>query len=133
MTPLNFLKSLPFLYVNILSPFINIYTVPHFSDSRLHFKNDDDNPADKLVSAEALPINQKKEKRRYSGVRMKGQKPIPSSEVASSKTLKPGKASVISSVPEENQDPQPSITKTPRRKQKMQVSKVRRALFLLML
>ncbi|KAH6832949.1 DNA binding protein [Perilla frutescens var. hirtella] len=93
-------------------------------DSRLQFKDEDDNPVDELVSAEALSMNHKKEKRRYSGVRMKGHKPLSSTEVAPSKTSKPGKASVISSVPEENQDPQLSITKTPRRKQKMQVSKI---------
>ncbi|XP_057806018.1 protein ALWAYS EARLY 3-like isoform X2 [Salvia miltiorrhiza] len=89
-------------------------------DSRLQFKDD---PVDELLSTESLPMNQKKEKRRYSVVRMKGHKPISSSEIAPSKTSKPGKASAIGSVPEEDQDLQLAITKTPRRKQKMQASK----------
>lgn len=73
------------------------------------------------MSTEPPPTNQKKDKRRPSGVRMKGHKPIPSSGVAPSKTSKPAKrASVIRSVLEEDQDPQLAITKTPRRKQKMQ-------------
>ncbi|KAL1539095.1 protein ALWAYS EARLY 3-like [Salvia divinorum] len=93
-------------------------------DSRLHFKDGGDDPVDELMATESLPINQKREKRQYSGVRMKGHKPLSSSKVAPSKTSKPGKASVTSSVPEEDQDLQPSITKTPKRKQKMQVSKI---------
>ncbi|XP_042020468.1 protein ALWAYS EARLY 3-like [Salvia splendens] len=93
-------------------------------ESRLHFKDGGDDPVDELLSTESLPIDQKREKRQYSGVRMKGHKPLSSSKVAPSKTSKPGKASVTSSVPEEDKDLQPSIAKTPKRKQKMQVSKV---------
>ncbi|KAI3459287.1 hypothetical protein Pfo_015950 [Paulownia fortunei] len=95
-------------------------------DSRLQFKDEDDDHVDELVSSEALPMNQQKGKRRYPGVRMKGYQSISSSEVASSKTSRPGKASVfyVSSVPEEKQDPHQSITKTRRKKQKMQLSKV---------
>lgn len=125
-TIINF-SSISIYYLNILFLVIIIHLDWHPSDSRLQFKDEDDDHVDELVSAEALPMNQQKEKRRYSGVRMKGHQPVSSSEVASSKTSKPGKASVfvVSSVPEENQDPQQSITKTPRKKQKMQKSKVR--------
>ncbi|KAK6146164.1 hypothetical protein DH2020_020033 [Rehmannia glutinosa] len=97
-------------------------------DSRLQFKDEHDDHVDELVSLEALPMNLPKDKRRYSGVRMKGHQSISSSEVASGKTSRPGKASVfnVSSVPEENQDPHQSITKTSRKKQKIQVSKIQK-------
>ncbi|KAL0414702.1 UNVERIFIED_CONTAM: protein ALWAYS EARLY 3 [Sesamum radiatum] len=77
---------------------------------------------------EALPANQPREKRRSSGVRMKGHL-VSSSEVASSKTSKPGKSSVfdVSSVPEENHDSHQPITKTTRKKTKMQVSKIQKS------
>lgn len=100
----------------------------HSSESRVQFKDEHDDHVDESVPLEALPANQSREKRRSSGVRMKGHL-ISSFEVASSKTSKPGKGSVfdVSSVPEENQDSHHSTTKTTRKKQKMQVSKVRNA------
>ncbi|GFQ03980.1 protein always early 3 [Phtheirospermum japonicum] len=99
-------------------------------DSRMQSKDDDDDDdaddddehADELVPLGAL-MNQPKEKRRNSGIKMKGS----GSEVAPSKTSRAGKASVnVSSVPEENQDLHQSISKTSRRKQKMPMSKIRK-------
>lgn len=116
--------------MNLFFPFIYIHVVSHSLDSRLQSKDEIDDPVDELMSTEPLPTNQRKEKRRISGVRMKGHKTIPSSEVAPSKTSKPAKrASVIRSVLEEDQNRQLAITKTPRRKQKMQVSKVRQTYY----
>lgn len=98
---------------------MNIHLVSHSLESRLQLKDE----GDELLSTESLPVNQKKEKHRYTGVRMKGHRPISSSEAAPIKTPKSGKASV-NSVPEEDQDLQLSIAKTPRKKQKMQAAKV---------
>ncbi|KAG6394794.1 hypothetical protein SASPL_145384 [Salvia splendens] len=97
--------------------------VSHSLDSRLQFKDEGHDPLDVLLSTGSLPVNQKKEMCRYSGVRMKGHKPLSSSKVAPNRASKPGKASVTSSVLEEDRDLQLSNTKTPRRKHKMQASK----------
>ncbi|KAI3469413.1 hypothetical protein Pfo_026076 [Paulownia fortunei] len=96
-------------------------------ESRVQFKDECDDHVDESVPLEALPANQSRDKRRSSGVRMKGHL-ISSFEVASSKTSKPGIGSVfdVSSVPEENQDSHHSITKITRKKQKMQVSKTQK-------
>ncbi|XP_011071459.1 protein ALWAYS EARLY 3 [Sesamum indicum] len=97
-------------------------------DPILQFKDEDEDCPNELVSSENLPLNLQKEKRRNLGVKMKGHQPISSCEVASSKTSKPGKAPVleVSSIPEENQDPHQSISKTTRKKQKMQMPKIRK-------
>ncbi|KAL0368247.1 UNVERIFIED_CONTAM: protein ALWAYS EARLY 3 [Sesamum calycinum] len=94
-------------------------------DPILQFK--DEGEDNELVSSENPPLNQQKEKRRSSGIRTKGHQSISICEVASSKASKPGKASVldISSIPEENQDPHQSISKT-RKKQKMQMPKIQK-------
>lgn len=124
--PLYLSELLSISSMNSFFPFINTHIVSHSSDSRLQSKDE----VDELVSTEPLPTNQRKEKRKTSGLRMKGHKTIPSSEVAPSKTSRPAKrASAIRSVLEEDQDPQVAITKTPRRKQKMQVSKVRQTYY----
>lgn len=93
----------------------------------MQFKDEHADHVDETAPLLSMPANQSREKRRSSGVRTKGH--IASSfEVASSKTSKPGKGSVFdgSSVPEENQDSHRSTTKS-RKKQKMPVSKVRKA------
>ncbi|XP_042037085.1 protein ALWAYS EARLY 3-like isoform X2 [Salvia splendens] len=94
----------------------------HEYDSRMLFKDDHDY-VDETVPLESPPANQPREKRRSSGVRMKGHL-ASSVEVACSKTSKPGNSSVFhgSSVPEENQDSHQSTTKS-RKKQKMPVHK----------
>lgn len=88
-------------------------------ESRVQFKDEHDDHVD-----ESVPLaNQSREKRRSGGVRMKGNQ-ISSCEVGSSKTLKPGKGSVIyASSPEEIQDAHRSTPKITRKKQKTQVSK----------
>lgn len=98
-----------------------IHVLPHSSDLTLRLKEEDD----ESVSLKALPMNQQKEKRRYSGVKIKGFQPISSPEVAPIKTSKGEKASVfhVTSVPEEIQDHQ--STKTTRKKQKVQMPKVK--------
>lgn len=113
--------------MNIPFLFIIIQPIPNSSDSKVQFQGGNDDHANGLVSAESLPINQQKGKHKYSGVRKKGYKPKPSSEVPSCRTSKPGLASVfvVSSAPEKDQDLQLSITEEPRKKQKMQVPKVR--------
>ncbi|KAL0376476.1 UNVERIFIED_CONTAM: protein ALWAYS EARLY 3 [Sesamum calycinum] len=97
-------------------------------ESKVQFKDEHDDHVDESEPLEALPANQPREKRKSSGVRMKGHL-VSSSEVASSKTSKPGKSSVFaaSSVPEENHDSHHPITKTTRKKQKMQVSKIQKS------
>lgn len=107
----------------LLVPLADIQ-VSHSLDSRLQFKDEGHDPLDELLSTGSLPVNQKKEMCRYSGVRMKGHKPLSSSKVAPSRASKPGKASVTSSVLKEDRDLQLYNTKTPRRKHKMQASKV---------
>ncbi|KAG8369996.1 hypothetical protein BUALT_Bualt14G0071700 [Buddleja alternifolia] len=94
-------------------------------ESRVHFNGEHDDHVDESVS-EAPPANQQREKRKSSGVRMKGQL-ISSSGVSSKKTSKPGKGSAIhvSSIPEENPDPHQCITKR-RKNQKMKVSKAQK-------
>ncbi|PIN18023.1 Retinoblastoma pathway protein LIN-9/chromatin-associated protein Aly [Handroanthus impetiginosus] len=96
-------------------------------ESKLQIKDEHNDHVDESVPLEAPPANQPREKRRSSGVRMKGNL-LSSIEVASSKTSKHGKGSVsdVSSVPEENQDSHQSITKTTRKKQRMQVSKIQK-------
>ncbi|KAH6808743.1 hypothetical protein C2S51_026526 [Perilla frutescens var. frutescens] len=91
-------------------------------ESRVQFKDEHDDHVDETVPLESRPAKSR-EKRRSSGVRMKGHL-APNFEVASSKTSKPGKGSVFdgSSVPEENQDSHQSTSKS-RKKQKMPVSK----------
>ncbi|KAG8372968.1 hypothetical protein BUALT_Bualt12G0122200 [Buddleja alternifolia] len=86
-------------------------------ESRVQFKDEEDH-----IDESSLPVNRKKEKRKYSGVRMRGYQPKSSFEVASSKTSKPGKGSVfdVSSVPEENQDPHQSISKSRKKQAKVQ-------------
>ncbi|XP_047978072.1 protein ALWAYS EARLY 3-like [Salvia hispanica] len=98
----------------------------HEDDSRTLFKDEHDY-VDETVPLESPPANQPREKRRSSGVRMKGHL-ASSVEVACSKTSKPGNSSVFhgSSVLEENQDSHQSTTKS-RKKQKMPVHKVRKA------
>ncbi|XP_073277623.1 protein ALWAYS EARLY 3-like [Primulina huaijiensis] len=93
-------------------------------ESIMPFKDEDGDHFDESGLLEARPANQQKEKRRSSGVRMKGYKP--SLGVASSKTTKPGKVSVYneSSVPEEDQDISRLVTKSVRKKQRMQTSKI---------
>ncbi|KAL8524983.1 hypothetical protein ACS0TY_014569 [Phlomoides rotata] len=92
-------------------------------ESRAQFKDEHDDHVDESVPLEALPANQSREKRRSTGVRMKGNL-ISSCEVASSKTLKPRKgSSIYVSSPEEIQDAHRSTPKTSRKKQKIQVSK----------
>lgn len=88
-----------------------IHVLPHSSDLTLQLKEEDD---------ESVSL-----KRRYSGVKIKGFQPISSPEVAPIKTSKGEKASVfhVTSVPEEIQDHQ--STKTTRKKQKVQVPKVK--------
>ncbi|KAL0393230.1 UNVERIFIED_CONTAM: protein ALWAYS EARLY 3 [Sesamum radiatum] len=97
-------------------------------DPILQFKDEGEDNLNELVSSENPPLNQQKEKRRSSGIRTKGHQLISICEVASSKASKPGKASVldISSIPEENQDPHQSISKTTRKKQKMQMPKIQK-------
>ncbi|XP_020552958.1 protein ALWAYS EARLY 3-like [Sesamum indicum] len=97
-------------------------------ESRVQFKDEHDDHVGESVPLEALPANQPREKRRSSGVRMKGHL-VSSSEVAPSKTSKPGKSSIfdVSSVPEENHDSHQPITKTTRKKPKMQVSKIQKS------
>lgn len=96
------------------------------SESRVQFKDEHDDHVDESLPLEALPANQSREKRRSTGVRMKGNL-VSSCEVASSKTFKARKGSVIyASSPEEIQDAHHSTPKT-RKKQKIQVSKVRMA------
>ncbi|KAK4425827.1 protein ALWAYS EARLY 3 [Sesamum alatum] len=92
-------------------------------ESRVQFKDEHDDHVD-----ESVPATQPREKRRSSGVRMKGHL-VSSSEAASSKTSKPGKSSVfdVSSVPEETHDSHQPITKTTRKKQKMQVTKIQKS------
>ncbi|KAL3812853.1 hypothetical protein ACJIZ3_014121 [Penstemon smallii] len=90
-------------------------------ESRVEFKDEDDDHVDESMSLEAPLANQQKTKRKSSGVRMKGHQPITSLEVASSKASKPGKGSAVdvSSPPEENQVSHQGITKRSRKKQKM--------------
>lgn len=92
----------------------------------MQFKDEIHDHVDETVPLESSPAKQPREKRRSSGVRMKGHL-ASSLEVASSKASKPGKGSVFdgSSVLEENQDSHQSTTKS-RKKQKMPVSKVKR-------
>lgn len=87
----------------------------------MQFKDEHDDHVD-----ESVPLaNPSREKRRSTGVRMKGNL-ISSCEVGSSKTLKPGKGSVVyASSPEEIHDAHRSTPKITRKKQKTQVSKVR--------
>lgn len=93
----------------------------------MQFKDEQADHIDETVPFLSIPANQSREKRRSSGVRTKGNL-ASSFDVASSKTSKPGKASVFygSSVPEENHDSHRSTTKS-RKKQKVPVSKVREA------
>ncbi|KAL8486249.1 hypothetical protein ACS0TY_023092 [Phlomoides rotata] len=97
-------------------------------DTKVQFQDDNDDHANRLVSAESLPINQQKGKHKHSGVRKKGYKSRSSLEVPSCRTSKPGTASaiVVSSAPEKNQDLQLSITEKPRKKLKMQVPKIQK-------
>ncbi|KAK6117357.1 hypothetical protein DH2020_048875 [Rehmannia glutinosa] len=96
-------------------------------ESRVQFKDEPDDHVDESVPLEALPANQPREKRKSSGIRMKGYL-VSSSGAGSSKISKPGKGSAFdtSSVPEENQDSHQSIPKITRKKQKTQVSKIQK-------
>ncbi|CAI9776866.1 unnamed protein product [Fraxinus pennsylvanica] len=87
-------------------------------ESRIQLKDEDDDHVDESGSLEAQPVNQKRDKRRSAGVRMKGYLSMTNSELASGKTSKPGKSSVsdVNAVAAENPDPRQSITKTSRRK-----------------
>ncbi|CAA0841711.1 Protein ALWAYS EARLY 3, partial [Striga hermonthica] len=94
-------------------------------ESRVLFKEEPDDLVDESVPLESQPANQPREKRKSTGVKMKGH--LSSFGAASSKRSKPGKSSALDafSVPEENQDSIQSNTNKVRRKQKVQVSKVR--------
>ncbi|GER33135.1 hypothetical protein STAS_09245 [Striga asiatica] len=96
-------------------------------NSEMQFKDEDG----ELESSKAQPMSQQKEKRRHSGVRMKGHQAISSSEVAFSKISRTEKTSVSNTisvtVPEENQDIPQAITKTSRRKQKLQMPKIKKS------
>ncbi|KAK6130488.1 hypothetical protein DH2020_035746 [Rehmannia glutinosa] len=96
-------------------------------ESRVQFKDEPDDHVDESVPLEALPANQPREKRKSSGIRMKGYL-VSSAGAGSSKISKPGKGSAFdtSSVPEENQDFHQSIPKITRKKQKTQVSKIQK-------
>lgn len=96
------------------------------SESRIQLKDEDDH-VDESGSLEAQPVNQKRDRRRSAGVRMKGYLSMTNSEVASSKTSKRAKGSVsgVSAIAEENPDSHQSISKTSSRKKKMLAPKVR--------
>ncbi|KAL2459632.1 Protein ALWAYS EARLY 3 [Forsythia ovata] len=89
-------------------------------ESKVQSKYKDGDHVDKSGTLEALPANQQKIKRRPMGFRVKGYQPISSSEVASSKTSKPGKVSLfdVSIAREESEDPHLSVLET-RKKQKI--------------
>ncbi|CAI9762702.1 unnamed protein product [Fraxinus pennsylvanica] len=93
-------------------------------ESRVRLKDEDH--LDESGSLEAQPVNQKRDRRRSAGVRMKGYLSMINSEVASGKTSKPGKGSVsdVSAVSEEILDSHQYISKTSRRKQKRLASKI---------
>ncbi|KAL2506685.1 Protein ALWAYS EARLY 3 [Abeliophyllum distichum] len=97
-------------------------------ESRIQLKDEDDDHVDESGSLETQPVNQKRDKRRSTGVRTKGYLSMPNFEMASSKTSKPGKSSVSdgSAVAADNQDPHQSLSKTSRKKQKMQASKIQK-------
>ncbi|XP_051127509.1 protein ALWAYS EARLY 3-like [Andrographis paniculata] len=85
-------------------------------ESRMQFKEEHNDNIE-----ESSPANNRKEKRKSSGVRTKGHL-----KLSSEKTSKSGKGSVFegSSIPEENQGPDLPITKGTRRKQKMPVARI---------
>ncbi|CAA0809098.1 Protein ALWAYS EARLY 3, partial [Striga hermonthica] len=92
-------------------------------ESRVLLKEEPDDLVDEYVPLESQPANQPREKRKSTGVKMKGH--LSSFGAASSKRSKPGKSSALDafSIPEENQDSIQSNTNKVRRKQKVQVSK----------
>ncbi|GER55920.1 hypothetical protein STAS_33618 [Striga asiatica] len=92
-------------------------------ESRVLLKEEPDDVVDESVPLESQPANQPREKRKSTGVKVKGH--LSSFGAASSKRSKPGKSSALDafSVPEENQDSIQSNTNKVRRKQKVQVSK----------
>ncbi|KAL7104987.1 hypothetical protein ACP275_07G016600 [Erythranthe tilingii] len=98
------------------------------NESRVQFKDEPDDQVDESVPLESLPPNPPREKRRSFGVRMKGHL-LSSSEVASTKQSKMGKASIldIGSVPEQSKDSHQPVTKVTRKKQKNQVSKIQKS------
>lgn len=92
-------------------------------ESKVQFKDEHHDHVDESAPSEILPA--KREKRKPSGVRMKGHQ-ISNLEAAPSKASKSGKGSgsYATSIPEENQASHQPTTKTSRRKQKMPVSKI---------
>ncbi|KAM7488190.1 hypothetical protein LguiB_025674 [Lonicera macranthoides] len=96
------------------------------NEQSVQVKEENDDHVGESGLLEAMPANRQKEKRKTSGVKVKGTQSISKFEVSTVKASKPGKLPVLdgSAIAEGKQDFHQSITKLSRKKHKTLASKI---------